>query len=119
MDHDPGAVDDYIAAQPPAVAAELQVLREQILAVVPEATEHISYGMPTFSLEGRYLVYLAAWKRHLSLYPVPHGDAALEQELAPYRSGSGTLQFPLGQPIPEGLVGRIVAALKAARSADR
>ena len=82
----------------------------------PRRREGISYGIPTFSLGGRYVVYLAAWKQHLSLYPVPSGDAALAAELAPYRAGRGTLRFPIGTPIPDGLVERLVHALVDERS---
>ena len=78
---------------------------------MPEATESISYGIPTFSIGGRYLVYLAAWKRHMSIYPVPTGDATLQADLAPYRTGQGTLRFPYGTPIAQDLVERVVRAL--------
>ena len=111
MDDDPAAVDDYIAAFPPNVQARLDAVRAAIREAVPEASEGISYGIPTFSVNGRYLVYLAGWKRHISLYPIPDGSAALEEELAPYRAGKGTLQFPIGKPVPEGLVSRVVGAL--------
>ena len=111
MDDDPAAVDDYIAAFPPNVQARLDAVRAAIREAVPEASEGISYGIPTFSVNGRYLVYLAGWKRHISLYPIPDGNAALEEELAPYRAGKGTLQFPIGTPVPDGLVSRVVGAL--------
>jgi uncharacterized protein YdhG (YjbR/CyaY superfamily) len=104
-------VDAYMARLPLSPRVEVEAVRRSIRAVVPDATESISYGIPTFSVGGRYLVYLAAWKRHLSLYPVPRGGDALRQELAPYRSGQGTLKFAYGTPIPEGLVERILTAL--------
>jgi uncharacterized protein YdhG (YjbR/CyaY superfamily) len=115
MTDDRAAVDGYLAALPAAARRELEAVRERIRASVPLLTEDLSYGIPTFRLDGRYLVYLAAWKAHLSLYPVPRGDALLEADLAPYRSGRGTLRFPLGQAIPEGLVERIVLALAEER----
>jgi uncharacterized protein YdhG (YjbR/CyaY superfamily) len=113
MDDDPAAVDDYIAAFTPDVQASLRVVRRAIREAAPDAVEGISYGIPTFFVNGRYLVYLAGWKRHVSLYPVPDGDASLEAELAPHRSGKGTLQFPLGTAIPDGLIVRVVTALRA------
>jgi uncharacterized protein YdhG (YjbR/CyaY superfamily) len=108
-------VEAYVSALPDAARIEFEAVRDRIRAAAPTATEGISYGIPTFSLEGRYLVYLAAWKRHLSIYPVPRGDAALRDELTPYEAGRGTLRFAYGTPIPEGLVERIVAALIAER----
>jgi uncharacterized protein YdhG (YjbR/CyaY superfamily) len=111
MSADRDAVDAYVAALPPDARQELEAVRARILVTMPLATEGLSYGIPTFRLDGRYLVYLAAWKAHLSLYPVPRGDAVLDADLAPYRSGRGTLRFPLGTAIPEGLVERIVHAL--------
>jgi uncharacterized protein YdhG (YjbR/CyaY superfamily) len=105
------AVAAYLAALPDAARHDVEAVRARIRAVVPDAAESISYGIPTFSIGGRYLVYLAAWKRHLSLYPVPRGDAALQAALAPYHSGQGTLRFPYGTPIADGLVEGIVRAL--------
>jgi uncharacterized protein YdhG (YjbR/CyaY superfamily) len=78
---------------------------------VPAAGETISYQMPTITFNGRYLVYFAAWKHHLSLYPVPTADDAFEQELAPYRASKGTVKFPIGKPIPYDLIERLVALL--------
>jgi uncharacterized protein YdhG (YjbR/CyaY superfamily) len=111
VDDAPLSIDAYFAGLPPAARAEAETVRTHIRAAAPDATEGMSYGIPTFSLGGRYLVYLAAWKHHLSIYPVPRGDEALRAELAPYRAGRGTLRFPLGTTIPEGLVERVVRAL--------
>jgi uncharacterized protein YdhG (YjbR/CyaY superfamily) len=118
MDDDQAAVDDYIAAFPPDVQVKLRAVRAAIHEVIPEATEGISYGIPTFYVDGHYLVYLAGWKRHVSVYPVPTGDDVLEADLAPYRTGKGTLQFPLGSPIPDGLIRRIVRALRDQRGSS-
>jgi uncharacterized protein YdhG (YjbR/CyaY superfamily) len=114
-DDDPAAVDEYIAGFPPDTQAALRQARAAIRDAAPDASEGLSYGIPTFFLKGRYLIYLAGWKRHISIYPIPSGDAALEAELAPYRAGKGTLQFPLGATIPDALIGRIVMALRASR----
>jgi uncharacterized protein YdhG (YjbR/CyaY superfamily) len=108
-------VDEYIGSFPPDVQAILQEVRSTILKVVPAAAETISYQMPTVMLDGRYLVYFAAWKHHVGLYPVPTADEAFERELAPYRASKGTVRFPLGQPIRYDLIERVVAQLVAQR----
>lgn len=103
-------IDEYIASFPPAVQATLQLLRQTIKDVVPEAEEAIKYGMPTFVLHGN-LVYFAAWKKHIGFYPI---TAAMEEaipELLTYpTSGRGTIQFPLNQPLPIALIEKIVAS---------
>jgi uncharacterized protein YdhG (YjbR/CyaY superfamily) len=109
-------IDEYIASFPDEVAGRLEQTRSTIRHMVPAAEESISYGIPTFSLDGRYLVYFAGWKRHISVYPVPAADPALEQEIAPYRAAKGTLRFPLDQPMPYDLVGRVVQRLVAQRA---
>jgi len=111
MDHDPACVDDYIAGFPREMRTQLRAVRATIMQVVPEAAETISFGMPTFSVDGRNIVHLAGLKRHISLYPVPDGDEALAADLAAYRAGTGTLQFPVADPIPHELVRRVVTAL--------
>jgi uncharacterized protein YdhG (YjbR/CyaY superfamily) len=86
----------------------LQHIREVVRAAAPEAQETISYQMPTFNLNGA-LVYFAAFKNHIGFYPVPSGIEQFKQELAPYKSGKGSAQFPYSQPIPYDLIARIVA----------
>ncbi len=100
-------VDEYIAAQKPEARARLLELRAIIRAAVPEATEAISYGMPTYRLGGRR-VHFGAAKRHCALY----GGAidAAEAELAEFKVLKGTVQFPLDRPIPEDLVRKLVLA---------
>jgi uncharacterized protein YdhG (YjbR/CyaY superfamily) len=96
----------------------LRSLLEDDRDVAPEAAETITYQMPTFTLDGRHLVHVAAWKQHIGLYPLPSGDEAFERELAPYRAARGTARFPLRQPVPYDLIGRLVALLVVQRSAD-
>ena len=105
-------VDEYIASYPAEVRAVLERVRETIRAAVPEAGEKISYQIPTVTLEGKYLVYYAAWKHHLAVYPVPEAEGELEREMAPYRAAKGTLRFPYAKPIPYDLIGRVVSRLK-------
>jgi uncharacterized protein YdhG (YjbR/CyaY superfamily)/ribosomal protein S18 acetylase RimI-like enzyme len=107
----------YLAGLPTEARAGLDSMRATIRQLVPSASETISYGIPTFSLDGRAFVHVGAWKRHLSLYPVPLMDAELAAELAPYRSGPGTLRFPLGNPPPLQLIGRVVDLLVVQRAA--
>ena len=104
----PRSVDEYIAGFPHEVQDLLQQIRAAIREAAPEAGETISYGIPTFTLNGRYLIYFAAYKKHLSLYPAPSGIPEFEADLAAYQAGKGTLQFPYGQPIPFDLIRRIV-----------
>jgi uncharacterized protein YdhG (YjbR/CyaY superfamily) len=103
------SIDQYIAGFPPETQEVLQELRALIRASAPEATEAISYAMPTFDLNGRHLVHFAGYARHIGLYPVPSGIEAFAEELKPYKSGKGSVQFPLGQPLPTDLISRIVA----------
>jgi len=110
-------VDEYIAGFPLATRSILEEMRATIRRAVPNAGEAISYGIPTYQLDGRDIVYLAAWKRHVSVYPLPGGDPDLIAEMAPYQSGKGTLRFPLTQPIPYALIGRVAARLAADRTA--
>ncbi len=109
MTEDSGArlVDEYIAGFPPATRRVLEEIRALIRASAPGATEKISYRMPTFVLN-RHLVYFAGYDRHVGFYPTGSGIEAFKDELEPYKSGKGSVQFPLGQPLPADLIRRIV-----------
>lgn len=100
-------MDEYIAAFPPDIQKILQKIRATIKRAVPEAEETISYKMPTFNLNGHYLVYFSAYKKHIGFYPAPIGNEEFNEEIATYASGRGTLQFPLDQPIPYRLITKI------------
>jgi len=104
----PRSIDEYIAGFPDEVQGLLQEVRGVIRETAPEAEETISYGIPTFTLNGRYLIYFAAYKTHLSLYPAPVGVQEFEADMAAYRSGRGTLRFPYDRPVPFELIRRIV-----------
>lgn len=108
-------IDEYIAGFPPDVQDILQRIRRTTLDAAPGTIEAISYGIPTLMLDGRYLLYFAGWKHHISIYPAPEGDDALGRDMAPYRAEKSTLKFPLQQPIPYELIGRIAAAALASR----
>jgi uncharacterized protein YdhG (YjbR/CyaY superfamily) len=106
----------YLEGLAPETRMRLDAMRATIRDIMPDAIETISYGIPTFTLAGHAIVHVAAWRHHLSLYPVPRVDAGLKGELEPYRSGPGTLRFPLDDPPPPGLIGRVVELLVAQRA---
>lgn len=103
----PATIDDYVAAAPAAVRPVLRRIRRTIRAAAPGAEELISYRMPAFRLDG-ILVYFAAFKSHIGLFPPVSGDARLERAIAPYAGPKGNLRFPLDRPIPYALIRRIV-----------
>lgn len=110
-------VDGYIASFPPDVQRTLQEVRDAIRTAVPGTEERISYGIPTFALNGRYVVYFSGWKRHVSVYPIPDADPELERAIRPFRAGKGTLKFALDQPTPIELIKRVAARLLEQRLA--
>ncbi|MEJ5995810.1 DUF1801 domain-containing protein [Pedobacter sp. Du54] len=99
-------IDEYIAGFPAHVQEQLQQIRETIQHAAPEATEKISYGMPTFYLNGN-LIHFAGYKNHIGLYPAPQGIDAFKEELSAYKGAKGSVQFPLNQPMPLDLIARI------------
>ena len=104
-------IDEYIGTFPENVESILEKVRKTIQKTAPEAVETIGYGIPSFNLNGRNLVYFAAWKHHISLYPIPSGDEAFQKELSQSVSGKGTTRFPFDKPIPYDLVIKIVKFL--------
>lgn len=100
-------IDAYIQAYPPPVQEKLTELRECIKNLVPDASEKISYAMPTFYLNGN-LVHYAAFGRHIGFYPGAEGVAAFEKELKEYKHAKGSIQFPLQEELPYALIKRIV-----------
>lgn len=107
------AHDDYFASVPDAQArARLGAIQAQIEALLPQATRCIGYRMPAFRGRKRIFVYFAAFKQHIGLYPPLRHDAALIEALAPYRGEKGNLSFPLNQPLPIELIGRVAVALQ-------
>jgi uncharacterized protein YdhG (YjbR/CyaY superfamily) len=113
------SVDEYIASQPAAVQRILARVRSTIRKAVPRAEEVISYKIPTYKLQNRPVLYFAGWKQHYSLYPATERVvAAFKDELAPYEVMKGTIRFPLSQPVPVKLIGRI-AKFRAKEVAER
>jgi uncharacterized protein YdhG (YjbR/CyaY superfamily) len=109
----PATVDDYLAALPETSRRQIEHLLAAVRRAVPHAGDKISYGIPTITHDGTAIVHVAAWKHHVSMYPIPDADEALQRDLAPYVAGKGTLRFPLDEPLPVELVERVAAALMA------
>jgi uncharacterized protein YdhG (YjbR/CyaY superfamily) len=103
----PQDIDEYIAGFPEDVQEILEKLRMTIREAAPEAEEAIKYRMPTFTLKGN-LVHFAAFKKHIGFYPAPRGIEEFKEELSVYKGAKGSVQFPLGEPIPYDLISRIV-----------
>ena len=103
----PKNIDEYIAEFP----KDVQKILEQVLATIkkaaPTAEEKISYGIPTFTLNGN-LVHFGGFKNHVGFYPTPTGTEAFEKELSVYKTGKGSIQFPLDKPMPLNLITKIV-----------
>lgn len=101
------SIDEYIASQPGAIRERLELIRQIVHETVPDATEAISYQIPTFRLGGN-LLHFAAWKHHISLYPTSATIDAAEPEIARRSNGKGTIQFPNEEPLPLDVIKRFV-----------
>src|SRR5688500_11117882 len=100
-------IDEYVKSFPDDVRHILQKIRSIIAHEMPTAEQTISYGIPTFKIDGKYVIYFAGWKKHVSVYPIPTGDRAFQKEIAPYVAGRGTLKFSLDKPIPYELISKV------------
>lgn len=101
-------VDSYIQSFPENIKNILSKIREIIHRNAPGVREEFAYGMPAYKLNGKPLVYFAAYKKHIGFYATPTGHAAFSEELSAYKQGKGSVQFPLQTPIPYQLIERIV-----------
>ncbi|MBC7776626.1 MAG: DUF1801 domain-containing protein [Phycisphaerae bacterium] len=104
----PTTIPAYIATFPQSTQEILEQIRATIQKAAPEATEAIKYAIPTFMLKGKNLVHFAAFKNHIGFYPAPTGTEAFKEELSIYKSGKGSVQFPIDQPMPLELITKIV-----------
>jgi len=102
-----GTMDEYISSFPEEVQVVLNEMRKTIREAAPGAKEAISYGIPTFKLNGN-LVHFAAYRNHIGFYPTPSGIDAFRKEISRYQHSKGTVQFPINEPIPLDLIRRIV-----------
>jgi len=105
----PSTVDEYISMFQPEIQAVLEKVRSTIKQSAPNATEAMSYAIPTFKLCGKNLIHFAAFTNHVGFYATPTGHEAFKEELSVYKQGKGSVQFPLDQPMPLDLIKRIVA----------
>lgn len=101
-------IDAYLAALPAGARAEVEAIMQTIRATAPDATEAITYQMPTFIWRGEKLIHVASWKHHIGMYPIPAGDERFQQSLAPFATAKGTLRFPLGASLPHDLIAEVV-----------
>ena len=101
------AVEAFIDSQPDETKQRLIAIRQAVAAAVPAATETISYGIPTFQMNGKNMLHYGPGKNHVGLYATPDGHAGFEAELSAYKRGKGSVQFPFDQPLPLDLITRI------------
>jgi len=100
-------INDYIADFPKDIQQILKQIRATINKAAPRAEEAIKYAIPTFILNGN-LVHFAAYKNHIGFYATPSGHIQFKKELSCYKQGKGSVQFPLDEPMPLGLITKIV-----------
>jgi uncharacterized protein YdhG (YjbR/CyaY superfamily) len=113
----PQNIDEYIIGFPKDVQELLEKIRMTIREAAPDAEEAIKYGIPTFTLNGN-LVHFGAFKNHIGFYPAPQGLKEFKEELSAYKGAKGSVQFPLGEPIPFDLISRIVK-FRAAKNLEK
>lgn len=101
-------IDEYISWFPKDTQKVLKLIRTTIRKAAPRAEEVISYAIPAYKLDGKWLIYFAGFTNHVSVYPAPRGKPEFKTELAKYKGGKGTVQFPLDKPLPLPLITKIV-----------
>lgn len=100
-------IDEYIASFPPNIQKILSSFRKTIHEIAPNAVETITYGIPTFKLNGKNLVHFGGFKNHVSFFPTSSGISKFKKELVKFKISKGTIQFPLEKPIPWDLIKKI------------
>lgn len=103
-------VDAYLETLPDHSRKVMEQIRQRLRAAAPDAIEGIKYGMPTAKLAGTSIIYYAAWKSHVALYPVYRGEPGFEAALAPYRDKKDTVRFDLDKPLPDEIIDLILSA---------
>jgi uncharacterized protein YdhG (YjbR/CyaY superfamily) len=101
-------VEEYIASFPEETRQALEEVRAIIRSAAPDVRESISYKMAAFGVNGKDFIYLAGWKKHLSVYPIPAGSDAFNEQISKYTDGKGTVKFPLDEPLPLKLIEKVV-----------
>ncbi len=104
-------VDEYIKSCPKETQKVLKQLRQIIKKIIPKAEQTISYNIPTFKMNGKYVVYFAGFAKHVGIYPVHLAGPGLTKAMAPYRSGKSSLRFPIDKPLPAALIKKVVQGL--------
>jgi len=104
----PANIDEYIANFSKNIQDILEEIRATIKQAAPTAEEAISYAIPAFNLNKKYLVYFAAFKNHIGFYPAPTGNKLFEKDLSAFKTGKGSVQFPIDKPMPKELITKIV-----------
>ena len=112
-------IDEYIKTFSEDLQALLRKVRATIVTNAPDAVEGIAYGMPAFKMNGKPLVYFAAFKTHIGFYATPTGHAEFKDKLSMYKQGKGSVQFPLDKPIPYDLIKQIVIFRVKQNSANK
>jgi uncharacterized protein YdhG (YjbR/CyaY superfamily) len=102
------SIDEYIETFTGEVKSKLEEMRQILRQTAPEAEETISYQIPTFKVNGKYVGYFAGFKDHVSFYPIPRDNEELNKEMEPYVAGKGTLHFSLDKPLPKELITKLV-----------
>ncbi len=108
IDSDLIGVDEYIKSFPENIQEKLKEIRNLVKKIAPNTTETISYGMPTFKLNGKNLVHFAGYKSHIGFYPTPSALTNFEKELSNYKTSKGTAQFKLDEDLPAKLIEKMV-----------
>lgn len=101
-------VEKYIENFPAEVQERLNLIRDSIIELAPEATERICMRIPTFDLNGKWLVHFAGFEKHIGFYPQPEGIVAFKEQLKGYKTSKGTIKFPLNEPLPLELIREII-----------
>ncbi len=102
------SIDEYIATFPDETQKVLEEVRALIKSIVPDARENISYQIAAFEVNGKNFIHIAGWKKHISIYPIPAGTDAFNNEIAKYADGKGTVKFPLDKPLPVKLIEKAI-----------
>lgn len=108
-------IADYILALPEAARDVAEAIRQTIRDAAPGSVESVKYGIPTFKIDGRSIIYFAVWKKYVGLYPIYRGTEAFEARISPYRAKKDTVQFSLRAPMPLELITSIVESQLANR----
>ncbi|MDE3213942.1 MAG: DUF1801 domain-containing protein [Bacteroidota bacterium] len=104
----PASVEEYISKFPEPVQEKLSLIRSEIMKAAPMAEELISYRMPAYKYKG-VLVYFAGYRNHIGFYATPTGHTQFKKDLSKYKTGRGSVQFPLSEPLPLALISKMVA----------